>query len=92
MKEDTLQARMFRLIHDERIKQDAKFGEQNHNPQGWLMIIGEELGECNKAVLDKVLLNVPGSTLLDYRDELVQLAACCVSALESFYRNELNRI
>ena len=49
------------------------------NPRGlsmerWLVIIGEEYGECCEAVLDPR----PPEALLE---ELVQVAACCVSAI-----------
>ena len=67
------------LIISERKKQDLKWGEQNHNIYKWLAILGEEVGEVNKAVLedkyDEVL------------DELVQIAAVSVAMIESLERN-----
>lgn len=36
----------------EREQQDAKWGEQNHDPILWCAILGEEVGEVNKAALE----------------------------------------
>ena len=37
------------LIDAERKRQDAKRGEQNHDPQVWMAILGEEFGELCQA-------------------------------------------
>jgi hypothetical protein len=73
------------LIIAERQMQDEKFGEQLHTPPEWVMIIGEEFGEVAKAALEN---HFNGKPLYDYRMELVQLAAVCVNALESYYKNQ----
>ena len=39
-------------IRMERARQDAKFGIQDHDPFKFCVILGEEVGEVNKAVLD----------------------------------------
>ena len=67
-------------IIEERERQDKKWGEQNHHPHIWLTILGEEFGEANKAILEKYLL--------DYRDELIQIAAVCIAAIESLDRGK----
>lgn len=36
----------------ERFKQNARFGEQNHSPADWLVILGEEYGEACKEVCE----------------------------------------
>lgn len=41
-----------RLIEAERKFQDAKWGEQNHDPQVWMAILGEEFGELCQAAND----------------------------------------
>jgi NTP pyrophosphatase (non-canonical NTP hydrolase) len=64
----------------ERDKQDEKWGEQNHIPLYWLAILGEEVGEVNKAVLER--------DREGYRAELVQVAAVCVAAVENYDREE----
>ena len=45
--------KILQLILEERQKQDEKWGEQNHNIYKWLAILGEEVGEVNKAALEK---------------------------------------
>lgn len=68
----------------ERERQQAKWGEQNLAPAIWLMIIGEEVGEANNAALEHFLGNA--QDLDHYREELVQVAAVAVHAIESFDR------
>jgi len=36
-------------VHEERIRQDAKWGAQHHLPMEWLSILGKEYGEACKA-------------------------------------------
>ena len=68
-----------RLVHLERLSQDAKWGEQNHTVQKWYMILGEEVGEVAKAILEH------DSSQLG--KELVQVAAVCKAVYESGKRN-----
>lgn len=77
MTDKTLQA-----INKERMRQDEKWGEQNHNPFVWLAILGEEYGEACKAALESKG-NYP-----NYRKELIEVAAVAVAALESLDRQE----
>lgn len=78
----------------ERVKQDGKWGEQNHDPFQWLAILGEEVGEANKAAVDAntwrnispVKFNKDG--LENYRAELIQVAAVAVSMVECLDRNK----
>lgn len=74
----------------ERERQDAKWGEQNHDPAWWLVILGEEVGEACTASLDaRPGMGSGGATLDDYRAELVQVAAVAVAAIECLDRNRL---
>ena len=73
-KEDIVQ-----LILSERNKQDIKWGEQNHDIYKWLAILGEEVGEVNKAALEDQYDEVI--------DELIQIAAVSVAMIESLDRN-----
>jgi len=75
-------------IKSERIRQDNKWGEQNHSPADWLMILGEEVGEVNKAALEAKFGN---KTLREYRKELIQVAAVAVAMIECFDRNNINK-
>ena len=68
---------ILQAVRDERAKQDAKWGkaaERNLPPQTWLTILMEEVGEAAKATLEGDPVN--------YAEELVQVAAVAVAALE----------
>jgi NTP pyrophosphatase (non-canonical NTP hydrolase) len=76
--------KLMQEIADERIRQDAKWGEQNHYPARWVTILVEEVGEMAKAILNEDLAHT--------RKELVQVAAVAIAMLESLDRNELRGI
>lgn len=67
-------------IKKERARQDRQWGEQNHFPQKWLTILMEEVGEVASAILER---DYDG-----YRNELVQVAAVAIAALEAIDRYE----
>lgn len=71
---------VFQLIRRERERQDAKWGVQNHVPLKWQAILAEECGEVAKAVLE--------DDDAGYLNELVQVAAVAVSAVQCCERNE----
>lgn len=71
-------------IKKERVKQDVKWGEKNHAPADWLMILGEEVGEVSKAALEA---KFGSKTLTEYREELVQVAAVAVAMIQCLDRN-----
>ena len=85
----------------ERKQQDLKFGEQNHCPKTWLMILGEEVGEANKAVLEAGTFEKGRLVSLDpeklklgkgcYREELIQIAAVAVAMVECLDKNKWNQ-
>ena len=85
-------------IIEERVKQDIKWGRQNHCPKTWLMILGEEVGEANKAVLESATYAEGKLVSLDkvklvsgkgnYREELVQVAAVALAMIECLDRGE----
>lgn len=64
----------------ERRRQDEKWGEQNHTPDRWLVILGEEVGEACKVSLE--------GQREHYRHELIHVAAVAVAAIESSLREE----
>ena len=66
-------------IKNERKKQDEKWGEQNHNIYKWLAILGEEVGEVNKAALE--------GKKNEIIEELIQVGAVAVAMIESIKRN-----
>lgn len=73
----------------ERVRQDTKWGEQNHPPSLWYHILGEEFGEVGKA-LNKLAFGPVEHTdqyLAEYREELVQVAAVAVAMIECLDRH-----
>ena len=65
-------------ILNERVRQEKKWGQQNHAPLKWNAILGEEFGEVSKAILER---NVE-----EYRKELIQVAAVSIAAIECLDR------
>lgn len=67
-------------VLEERSRQDNKWGEQNHRPDTWIVILAEELGEASHAMLN---------ILADkYREEMIQVAAVAVAAVEALDRGK----
>jgi len=64
-----------RDIAIERTKQETKWGQQDHSPERWMVVLGEEYGESCEAVLKMDWNN--------YRHELVQVAAVAIAAIEA---------
>ena len=80
-------------VAQERERQHAKWGEQNHDPAVWLMVLAEEVGEANQAAFEKLFpafdkqASARGPrSWADYREELIQVAAVAVQAVESLDR------
>lgn len=67
-------------VEQERRSQDRKWGQQNHDPERWFTILGEEVGEVAEAVLEA------DAGRGKYREELIQTAAVAVAAVEAFDR------
>ncbi len=62
----------------ERERQETKWGRQNHDPNTWISILGEEYGEACRASNEK-----DGE---GYRKELIETAAVAVAAVEAYDR------
>lgn len=83
-------------VLEERRRQDAKWGaNRNHSPAEWLMILGEEVGEANKAALEARFTPLEFNDTryglyMEYREELIQVAAVAVAMVESVDRNQLS--
>lgn len=77
---------IFNDIKDERERQDKKWGEQNHAPIEWCAILGEEVGEVNKAALEDHFSHGK-MNLKNYREELIQVAAVAIAMIECLDRN-----
>jgi len=74
-----IQEDIINKIIQERKMQDDKWGEQNHDVYKWLAILGEEVGEANKAALE--------DSKNDLINELIQIGAVTVAMIESLKRN-----
>jgi NTP pyrophosphatase (non-canonical NTP hydrolase) len=76
---------MLALFH-ERKRQDEKWGEQNHSPEWWLAILGEEYGELAQAILETKFGGKRGG-IENIREEAVQCAAVALALIECIDRN-----
>lgn len=80
---------IFQQIESERIRQNEKWGEQNHKPIEWIGILTEEVGEVAKEATEYHFGTV--GDLSNYRTELIQVAAVAVSMIECLDSNELKK-
>lgn len=79
----SIQEKNIAAILLERKRQDKKFGVQTHAPADWLTILGEEVGEVNKAAYEAKFHD---ESILHYQAELVQVAAVALAMLECYDR------
>lgn len=70
--------RVIAEVRAERERQDVKWGEQNHDLPMWLAILSEEVGEVAKDVVEHYVKG--------YREELIQVAAVAISAVQALDR------
>lgn len=70
----------------ERTRQDAKWGQQDHEVGIWLGILGEEFGEVCKEIAESSACPLDVAHL---REELVQTAAVAVAWVEAIDRARL---
>lgn len=76
-------------IRAERVRQDAKFGEQNHQPIEFMAILAEEIGEANKEIVDAHFGFKPKDKCLEQaRVELIQVAAMTFQCAEAISRHQ----
>jgi NTP pyrophosphatase (non-canonical NTP hydrolase) len=68
-------------VEAEQRRQTEKWGAQRkHSPLEWLAILTEEVGEVAKEVADG---RIAAFRVQEYRNELIQVAAVAVMAIES---------
>ena len=88
-REDALKMRKIQMVlaevAQERVRQESKWGEQNHHAFPYLAILGEEVGEANQAAVKATFEDGKWS---DYRKELIQVAAVAVAMVEAYDRNK----
>ncbi|HKZ40534.1 MAG TPA: hypothetical protein VJ044_06195 [Candidatus Hodarchaeales archaeon] len=70
---------IFLDILRERMLQDTKWGEQNHDPVMWSAILTEEVGEMCEAATK---YRFDQGNVNQFREEVVQVAAVAVAILE----------
>ncbi len=80
------QEKIINKVLEERKRQDAKWGEQNHSAYVWASIIGEEYGEMCKAINEFGFDPTPRREQ-DIYTEAIQTIASCVAMLECMKRN-----
>ncbi len=80
-----MQQQIFYEITTERMRQDNKWGEQNHDPFLYLTVAGEEHGEACEAALE---LRFGDGTQEHLEQELIEEAACCIAAVECLRRGK----
>ena len=80
------------LVDMERNRQDAIWGEQNHPPEKWVSILGEEFGEYCQAVNETVFSDGevarPKGGYDNMMTELTHVAAVAVGAMECLMRKK----
>ena len=69
---------------EERCRQAAKWGEQNHDDLRWLGILMEEIGEASRHIIEA---DHP-ERVNGVRKELTEAAAVCLAWLECLNRRK----
>lgn len=78
----------------ERRQQDNRWGEQNHDPEVWLAILTEEVGELAQAMLNDRFPGEDhggGHRAVRMRAEAQQVAAVAVAFIEYLDRNRIGQ-
>lgn len=72
-------------VLNERLRQNEKWGEQNHPDEVWLAILSEEVGETSQAILHTMFGGKAAGTT---RAELVQSCAVALQWIECIDRHD----
>jgi NTP pyrophosphatase (non-canonical NTP hydrolase) len=77
----------------ERVKQDSKWGEQNHTDYEWLSVLTEEVGEVANSICCAYINPEPRESFVDAAKknmeyEVIQVAAVCFAWLENLKRRQ----
>ena len=74
----------------ERTRQEAKWGEQNHDDLAWLAILMEEVGEAAECVcknsVGPITIEKPELHPATLESEVIQVAAVAVAWVEAMRR------
>lgn len=71
------------LVANELQRQRDKWGIQDRHPQMWMNILMEEVGEASKAMMEA---HFRGGNPDDYVEEMVQVAAVAMVAIDNYFR------
>ncbi|MCA1593052.1 MAG: hypothetical protein LC754_10460 [Acidobacteria bacterium] len=88
---------VLRLIAEERIRQEAKWGVQHRSDVEWLPILIEEMGEVGKAITEGAIQSnslyvTDPDQVADLCKELIDMAAVAVAHVEDIlWRLDLAR-
>lgn len=74
-------------VFEEKDRQVAKWGEQNHNPYIYLTILVEEVGEIAQAIL-QTQFGGPKGGFANIRKEAVHACAVALAAIECLDRDK----
>lgn len=72
--------KIFPEVLEEILRQYTKWGEQNHDPACYHVILSEEVGECAKEICDLWTTEDPECEKR-LRTEMIQVAAVAISAI-----------
>lgn len=76
-------------IIQERKRQDGLWGEQNHIPEKWIGILGEEFGELCQAINSTIFGDKPDlGGYENMKKEATHLGAVAIGFLECLERNK----
>jgi NTP pyrophosphatase (non-canonical NTP hydrolase) len=78
-------------IRAEGIRQDAKWGQQNHAPEVWLAILTEEVGELAQAMLADRFDTGRAEKLHDSHHDSMEIEAIQVAAVAAQFVEFLAR-
>jgi NTP pyrophosphatase (non-canonical NTP hydrolase) len=81
----TIQQTAIEHVVGERVRQQEKWGEQNHSMFIWLTILGEEVGELSECVLHERFGGPERDNLFK---EAVQVAAVSFQIVEYLLRKQ----
>jgi len=77
---------VFAAVATERRRQRDLYGEQNHEPEVWLAILVEEVGELATAMVHARFPQYQHRNSSDIRAEAVQVAAVAIALVECLDR------
>ena len=78
-------------VMNERVRQDKKWGEQNHDPITWVAILMEEVGELAQSAIETRFVGFGAhGSIENIRQEAVHVAAVAVAIVECLDRGRFN--